>query len=137
MPWPRLGGSDPALHIRQWPSFAGQVEAQRIAQGATWVGVQSYGVAAQLDAQRRIAVPVVQIADRERYFDWQAGADLSGPGLVLDLDRRMKTADLARCFAEVRPLGIIDRGQGRSRWTRYALFRVAGPKRDVLSLGCP
>jgi 4-amino-4-deoxy-L-arabinose transferase-like glycosyltransferase len=137
VPWPRLGGSDPALHIRQWPGFAGQVEAQRIAQGATWVGVQSYGVAAQLDAQRRIAVPVVQIADRERYFDWQAGADLSGPGLVLDLDRRMKTADLARCFAEVRPLGIIDRGQGRSRWTRYALFRVAGPKRDVLSLGCP
>jgi 4-amino-4-deoxy-L-arabinose transferase-like glycosyltransferase len=136
-PWPRLGGSDPALHIRQWPAFAGQVEALRLAQGAAWVGAQSYGVTAQLDAQRRIAAPIVQIADRERYFDWQAGADLSGPGLVLDLERRMKTTDLERCFTQVQPLGVIDRGQGRSRWTRYALFRVAGPKRDLLRLGCP
>ena len=136
-PGPRLGGSDPALHIRQWPAFAREVEAQRRTQGATWVGVQSYGVAAQLEAQRQIAAPIVQITDRERYFDWQTGADLSGPGLVLDLERRMKPADLERCFAQVQPVGVIDRGQGRSRWTRYALFRVSGPRQDVLKLGCP
>lgn len=136
-PWPRLGGSDPALHLRAWPSFAQEIEATRRAQGATWVGVQSYGVAAQLDAARGVQAPVVQIADRERYFDWQKGADLSGPGLVFDLERRMKTADLQRCFAQVQPLGVLDRGDGRSRWTRYALFRVAGPKRDVLREGCP
>ena len=136
-PWPRLGGSDPALHIRAWPDFAQEVETDRRSQGATWVGVQSYGVAAQLDAARRIPAPVVQIADRERYFDWQSSADLSGPGLVLDLERRLTAADLQRCFAQVRPLGVVDRGAGRSRWTRYALFRVAAPKTDVLKDGCP
>jgi len=79
---------------------------------------------------------VVQIEDRERYFDWQGSADLGGPGLVLDLERRLKTSELQRCFGVVQPLGVIDRGNGRSRWTRYALFRVAAPKRDVLRQGC-
>lgn len=136
-PSPRLGDSDPALHLRAWPEFAQDLEALRAAQGATWVGVQSYGVAAQLDAQGRIKSPIVQIEDRQRYFDWQQAADLSGPGLVLDLARRMKIEDLQRCFAQVQPLGELDRGDGRSRWTRYAVFRVAGPKVDVLADGCP
>lgn len=136
-PWVRLGPSDPTLHVRAWPGFAGQIEALRRAEGADWVGAQSYGVAAQLDAQRRIASPVVQIADRQRYFGWQDGADLSRPGVVLDLERRLKPADLQACFAEVRPLGVIDRGDGRSRWTRYAVFRVARPKRDIQREGCP
>jgi 4-amino-4-deoxy-L-arabinose transferase-like glycosyltransferase len=136
-PSPRLGDSDPALHLRAWPEFAAKLETLRLAEGATWVGTKSYGVAAQLDAAGRIRSPIVQIEDRERYFAWQKGADLSGPGLVLDLARRMKAEDLQRCFAEVTPLGEIDRGAGRSRWTRYAVFRVAGPKVDVLTQGCP
>jgi hypothetical protein len=136
-PLPRLGPSDPALHLRGWPAFAREVEAERRAQGAAWVGVLSYGVAAQLDFAGGVRAPVVQIEDRERYFDWQTSADLAGPGLVLDLERRLKTADLQRCFGVVQPLAVVDRGAGRSRWTRYALFRVSAPKRDVLRLGCP
>ena len=135
-PFPRLGGSDPALHLRAWPEFAQEIEALRLAKGATWVGTTSYGVAAQLDAAGRINGPIVQIEDRQRYFDWQKGADLSGPGLVLDLARRVKREDLQRCFADVTPLGVHDRGAGRSRWTRYAVFRVAGPKQNVLAEGC-
>ncbi|HKR87536.1 MAG TPA: glycosyltransferase family 39 protein [Phenylobacterium sp.] len=135
-PWPRLGPSDPALHLRGWPAFARAVEAERRAQGAAWVGVLSYGVAAQLDFAGAVRAPVVQIQDRDRYFGWQASADLSGPGLVLDLERRLKAVELQRCFGVVQPLGIIDRAGGRSRWTRYALFRVSAPKRDVLRQGC-
>ena len=93
-------------------------------------------MAAQLDAQKRIGAPIVQIEDRERYFDWQSGVGLAGPGLVLDLERRLALTDLQACFADVRPLGVIDRGEGRSRWTRYAVFRVAEPRRDVLRHGC-
>jgi hypothetical protein len=136
-PLPGLGGSDPALYVRSWPAFAGQVEALRRSEGAAWIGTDSYGVAAQLAAPRRIAAPVVQIVDRERYFDWQKGADLSGAGLVLDLERRITAAQLATCFAEVQPLAPLQRGPVSSRWTRYAVFRVAGPKRDVLNQGCP
>lgn len=133
----RFGGSDPALHVRAWPAFARDIEALRTSQGASWVGARSYGVAAQLAAQRRVHAPIVQIEDRQRYFDWQRGADLSGPGLVLDLERRMKASVLAACFAEVTPLGVIDRGHGRSRWTRYAVYRVTAPRRDIGAEGCP
>ena len=136
-PLPGLGGSDPALYVRSWPEFAGAVEALRQAQGATWVGTESYGVAAQLAAQDRSAAPIAQIVDRERYFDWQKGANLAGPGLVLDLERRLTQPELRRCFAEVQPLSPLQRGAVKSRWTRYAVFRVAGPKRDVLAQGCP
>ena len=136
-PLPGLGRSDPALYVRAWPAFAGEVERLRQAQGAAWVGTESYGVAAQLAAQRRIGAPVVQIVDRERYFDWQRGADLTGPGLVLDLQRRITPEQLQRCFAEVRPLGEVTRGAVASRWTRYAAYRVAGPRRDLLTAGCP
>ena len=83
-----------------------------------------------------VRAPVVQIEDRGRYFDWQRSADLSGPGLVLDLERRLKAPELQRCFGVVQPLGVVDRAGGRSRWTRYALFKVTAPKRDVLQQGC-
>jgi 4-amino-4-deoxy-L-arabinose transferase-like glycosyltransferase len=136
-PLPGLSRSDPALYVRSWPAFAEEVEALRLAQGAGWVGTESYGVAAQLEARRRIAAPVIQIVDRERYFDWQEGVDVTGPGLVLDLERRITQPRLERCFAEVRPLGTLTRGRVAGKWTRYAVFRVAKPKRDVLAEGCP
>jgi 4-amino-4-deoxy-L-arabinose transferase-like glycosyltransferase len=136
-PLPGFGPSDPALYVRGWPEFAGEVEALRRSEGATWVGTESYGVAAQLAFARRIEAPVAQIVDRERYFDWQKDAGLNGPGLVLDLERRLTAPQLERCFAEVRPLAPLQRGPVKSRWTRYAVFRVAGPRRDVLHQGCP
>jgi 4-amino-4-deoxy-L-arabinose transferase-like glycosyltransferase len=136
-PLPSLSKSDPALYVRSWPAFAQEVEALRLAQGAAWVGTGSYGVAAQLDAPRRIAAPVIEIVERERYFDWQRAADVSGPGLVLDLERRISQPQLELCFAEVRPLGTLTRGPMDGKWTRYAVFRVARPKRDVLAQGCP
>jgi 4-amino-4-deoxy-L-arabinose transferase-like glycosyltransferase len=136
-PLPGLGRGDPALYLRSWPAFAQDVENLRRSQGAAWVGTESYGVAAQLDARRRIQAPVLQIVDRERYFDWQKGVDATGPGLVLDLERRITAPQLQSCFAEVRPLGVLVRGPVAAKWTRYAVFRVAGPRRDVISEGCP
>jgi 4-amino-4-deoxy-L-arabinose transferase-like glycosyltransferase len=136
-PLPGFGGSDPALYLRSWRAFARNVEARRQAEDATWVGTESYGVAAQLAAAGGIGAPVIQIVDRERYFDWQKGVDARGPGLVLDLERRITADQLARCFAEVRPLKPLQRGAVASRWTRYAAFRVAGPKFDVVGQGCP
>jgi 4-amino-4-deoxy-L-arabinose transferase-like glycosyltransferase len=136
-PLPGLGGSDPALYLRSWPEFTDTVEARRKAVGATWVGTESYGLAAQLAARHRVTTPIVQIVDRDRYFDWQQGADLSGPGLVLDLERRLTAQQLGRCFGDVQPLPPLQRGSVGNRWTRYAAFRVARPKADVLRQGCP
>jgi 4-amino-4-deoxy-L-arabinose transferase-like glycosyltransferase len=136
-PAPGLGPSDPTLYVRHWQGFAEDVERLRRAQGAGWVGTQSYGVAAQLSARRRIQAPVIQIFERERYFDWQKDTDVAGRGLVLDLERRISQPQLERCFAQVEPVAPLQRGPVSSRWTRYAVFRVQGPRRDLLALGCP
>jgi 4-amino-4-deoxy-L-arabinose transferase-like glycosyltransferase len=133
-----LGVFDPTLALRGWPAFADDVERLRVAQHAAWVGVQSYGVLAQLDAQRRIRAPLLEVFERRRY-DPALGLrpDFSRAGLVLDLDRRVVRADLLRCFAVVEPAGFLERGWVGGPVVRYTAFRVSGPKRDVWTRGCP
>jgi len=131
------GVSDPTLALRNWSPFARDVETLRKRQGATWVGVVSYGVLAQLRTEPQIRAPVVQITDRDRYFDWDQGGDFAAPGLVLDLERRLRASDLKRCFASVTPAGALVRGPGPARSSRYAVFRVQGPRRDLIGQGCP
>jgi hypothetical protein len=140
MAMPRSGYAsvfDPTLALRNWGTFARDVETMRREQGAAWVGVESYGVLAQLQAERRIQAPVIQIIERERYFDWDREGDFSKPGLVLDLDRRIKADDLKRCFASVTPAGSLDRGPNPGPATRYTAFLVQGPKFDLIRQGCP
>jgi 4-amino-4-deoxy-L-arabinose transferase-like glycosyltransferase len=132
-----LGTFDPTLALRKWDVFARDVELMRRQQGAAWVGVESYGVQAQLAAEKRIQAPLIEIIERERWFDWDPPADFTRPGLVLDLDRRIKESDLRRCFALVEPVGAIDRGPGAGPATRYSAFKVQGPKYDLLRQGCP
>jgi 4-amino-4-deoxy-L-arabinose transferase-like glycosyltransferase len=132
-----LAKGDPAAQLRGWRAFAGQVESLRIASGARWVGSLSYGVNGQLQAQRRIAAPVLQINERDRYADLPAAApDLSRPGLIVDLLRRIDPAKLQTCFSEVSPIVKIDRGSGQGADGRYGAVLVSGPKGDLLSGGC-
>jgi 4-amino-4-deoxy-L-arabinose transferase-like glycosyltransferase len=131
------GLNDPTGAIRGWPAFTRTIDQMRQAHGAAWIGTLSYGATAQLDAAGARA-PVVQIAERDRYLAADASwrADLSRPGLVVDLKRRMKGSALQRCFAEVTPLGDVVRRVGISRPDRYSVFLVARPQRDVLAKGC-
>lgn len=128
---------DPTLAVRGWPTFTAAVDAQRAKAGAAWIGALSYGTTAQLDANGADA-PVVQIDERDRYpaSDSSWRADLTRPGLVLDLDRRANAATLGACFAQVTPLGELARGEGRGRRQAYAMFEVSQPRRDVLTQGC-
>ena len=124
---------DPAESVRGWPPFAARVEALRRQAGAGWVGTASYGVAAQLADAPQIAAPILQISERRRWLGLKtgAGADLSRPGLLVDLARRIDLPALGRCFREVRPLGEIDRGR-----TPYQAVFLAGPVVDVVGAGC-
>ena len=128
---------DPTLALRNWGTFARDVDTLRRQQGAAWVGVESYGVLAQLRIEHRIQAPVIQIIERDRYFDWDRGGDFSRPGLVLDLDRRIHEEQLRRCFVSVQPAGSLDRGPNPGPASRYTAFRVQGPKYDVIRQGCP
>jgi hypothetical protein len=128
------GRSDPAEPVRGWPDFSRRLEATRRAHGAAWVGTLSYGQAAELAAEPAIRAPVVQLTERERYaFDGSPSADFTKPGLVVDLARRENQGLLGACFANVTPLGEIDRTPARN--ARYRAFLVSSPKRLVAG-GC-
>jgi len=133
-----LGRLDPTLALRGWPLFAADVERLRARTGAAWVGTESYGVYAQLNAEGRVTSPLLQLVDRERY--WAADPrrpDFTRPGLVVDLSRRMISAELPRCFTHVQPVADIPRAGGPGRNQLYSAYLVSGPKRDVWTRGCP
>jgi 4-amino-4-deoxy-L-arabinose transferase-like glycosyltransferase len=129
---------DPTLALRGWPAFAGQVEQLRRREGAAWVGTESYGLAAQLDLERQLRAPVLQVLERARYWpDAPERPDLTRPGLVVDLARRVNRSTLLRCFADVRAAGDLDRGANKGPNAHYVAFRVALPRVDVWNVGCP
>ena len=129
---------DPSEEVRDWPAFAGSVEALRTASHAAWIGTLSYGVAGQLANQPGIKSPVAELIERDRYPPGEGSwrADLTQPGLVVDLDRRLNATMLARCFARVTPEGGLARGRPGYAPVGYTAFLVSGPKRDVLHQGC-
>ena len=128
---------DPAKPVRGWPAFAMAVDEARARAGAAWVGTTSYGVAAQLLDQPQIPAPVLQINERDRWSGLAPSrADLTQPGLIIDLTRRIQLSALHRCFGQVTALGVIGRGAQSEIATPYAAVRVANPLRNVISSGC-
>jgi 4-amino-4-deoxy-L-arabinose transferase-like glycosyltransferase len=132
------GLRDPVASLRGWPAFAGQVDALRLARHADWVGSFSYGTSAQLAAQPSLRAPSLELIERGRYpaADASWRVDVARPGLVVDLDRRLDPAVLARCFAVVTPAGPLTRGDGGDPGQHYAAYRVAGAKARLLRDGC-
>jgi 4-amino-4-deoxy-L-arabinose transferase-like glycosyltransferase len=132
-----LAGRDPTLPLRGWPQFAADVEALRARTGAAWVGTESYGVYSQLANSRRITAPLLEVVERDRYWTSDPKPDVSRPGLVVDLSRRMKVPDVRRCFTQVQVAGDLTRAGGLGHNQRYTAFLVSGPRRDVWIIGCP
>jgi 4-amino-4-deoxy-L-arabinose transferase-like glycosyltransferase len=137
LPLSLTGRFDPLLPVRGWPLFARRLEETRRQTGAQWVGAASYGLTAQLAARSEIGAPIFQIAERERWSGLTLPApDLSKPGLVVDLTRRVSAPGLGRCFEDVEPLGVIRRGDAGEPGKVYAIFLVAHPRRDLIKRGC-
>ena len=65
-----------------------------------------------------------------------ASPDLSRPGLVIDLARRVDPLRLKACFGMVKPLTAIERVDPSTPAKTYVLYEVADPRRDVLGVGC-
>ena len=132
-----LPKDDPADVLRGWPALAEQVDGVGEAHGAAWIGTLSYGALGQLQAQPGLRLPAVQLNERDRWADLPPSpADLSKPGLVVDLARRIDVAKLRACFATVgTPTGIV-RGLGQSADSRYLAVPVAGARQGLLTQGC-
>ncbi len=123
--------------ILGWPRFAQRLEDIRVSNGATWIGTLSYGLAAQLADEGAIHAPVAQIDERDRYLGLMMPLpNMSRPGLIVDLARRVDPHGLAACFDEVQPLGALERIVPSTAAKTYVLYEVEGPRRDVLREGC-
>jgi 4-amino-4-deoxy-L-arabinose transferase-like glycosyltransferase len=131
-----FGRKDPVLPLRGWSAFAEDVERARVEAGARWVGTLSYGTAAELLAQKRTSAPVVELIERARYGFDGAAPEPSGPGLVVELARRIGPPDLLPCFAVVSPGPPLQRGAAHGPQAAYLSFRVAEPRVDLLAKGC-
>ena len=129
---------DPAAPIRGWPSFAGDVESLRVKTGAGWVATTSYGLAAQLADEPGISAPVLQINERARWVGLKQGAwaDVTRPGLLVELQRRIDLAGLRRCFRTVRPLTVLERGAPGAPKKAYSAIWLDRPIRNVVREGC-
>ncbi len=138
LPASAVGRADLALPVRGWPTFAARLNDLARRNGAAWVGTTSYGLAAQLTTEPGLGAPIVQLAERDRWTTVSTGAppDPARPGLVTDLPRRVSLASLGRCFSSVAPLGTVTRGDPGGAGQPYAVFVVAGPRRDLLTDGC-
>jgi 4-amino-4-deoxy-L-arabinose transferase-like glycosyltransferase len=132
---PRL---DPDLPLRGWPAFSSRLDEARRANGAAWVGTMSYGLAAELLDRPGPGAPVAQVTERDRYLGLNLPVpDLTRPGLMVDLPRRMNIVLLRRCFGRVEPLGRLARGAPGETGKAYGLVLVAQPTAPVLKTGCP
>ncbi len=135
-PLPLPGGArDPGVEVRGWPQFGRRLDALRVQRGAAWIGTVSYGEAAQLGATPQVKAPVIEIGERDRYaiLSHPPMADMSKPGVVLDLKRRLTLAMLGQCFSNVTVIGEIDRAPDRH--AKYDVFLVSGP-RKIVEGGC-
>ncbi|MGZ5947127.1 MAG: glycosyltransferase family 39 protein, partial [Caulobacteraceae bacterium] len=137
LPRSPLPQGDPADVLRGWPALAEQVEGLGEAHGAAWIGTLSYGVDGLLLAQPALRLPAVQLNERDRWADLSPSpADMSRPGLVVDLERRVDPARLKACFAQVGAPTEIVRGLGRGADSRYVAVPVAGARQGLLTQGC-
>jgi 4-amino-4-deoxy-L-arabinose transferase-like glycosyltransferase len=137
LPQSLLPGGDPADVLRGWPMLAEEVEGVGEAHGAAWIGTLSYGVDGLLQAQPALRLPAVQLNERDRWSDLPPSpADLTKPGLVVDLRRRIDPARLKACFDMVGAPTEIVRGLGRGADSRYLAVPVAGAKPGLLTHGC-
>lgn len=129
--------------LRGWPQFGASVQTRAANADevpAAWIGTMSYGLAAQLAAERGLTLPIVQLNDRARYDSLPPGAvpDFDRPGLVVDLPRRITGEALRTCFGAVEVLEPIRRyvGTGATKAdVVYSAFRVSQPIR-IVSGGC-
>lgn len=129
---------DPATALRDWPAFSGAVEARRQASGASWIGTLSYGLAGQLAAGAHVRAPVVEVRERDRFQGLVAPnvAQMSGPGLIVDLPRRLAAVRLDRCFASVAEQPGLWRGKPDEGGIAYGVVRVEGPPPGFPDRGC-
>ena len=122
---PRL---DPTLmRLGGWPGLAAQVRAAAARDGASYVAVDSYGLAAEMARLLPRGLPVVGVDPRWAYFRLSSAAKVMAgrSGLLLRSARR-GDAPVAADWARIAPDGEAARARDGVRAEAYRLYRVTG-----------
>src|SRR5208337_1542803 len=101
-----------------WQGVAGEVEAARVAAGASFVVSDEYGLASELAFYLPASVPVVAVDPRWALFDLRQPELAGQTGLFLKDARRHDLQFLP-------PLGEATRGRDGIVAERFLLYRVA------------
>ncbi|MBN8996146.1 MAG: glycosyltransferase family 39 protein [Rhizobiales bacterium] len=123
--------------FRAWGEFSGAVERARGLAGAAWIAPTSYDATAELAFHLRgSGVPVVGIAERQRYVFAPPPdpALLAKPALLVS--KGSDATRLQRCFATVRPVAEISRSNAAGEYERFYAFKGEGAKPALFAEGC-
>jgi 4-amino-4-deoxy-L-arabinose transferase-like glycosyltransferase len=123
-PLPLSIRADPSLlRLAGWRGFADEVESMRIRQIAGFVAADGYGPASELAWWLPAGVAVIGAEPRWSLFDLPA-ADIAGrAGLLVRSARRGDDPD-PRPWAELVPLGTLDRQRDSEVAETFRLYRV-------------
>ena len=122
---PRL---DPTVaRLAGWDGLAGAVAAAAAAEGAGFVAVENYGVAAEMARLLPPAIPVLAVDRRWAAFDLPPATPVIGgrAGLLLRSDHNTDPPDLAD-WARADQLPDVRREAGGVVVAQYGLYRVIG-----------
>jgi hypothetical protein len=128
---------DPGQMNRGWEGVATDSERLREDSGADWIAAANYAAHAIVAYNLRDeAVPVIALTDRARY----AFAPPPDPELLdrpaLLIVNEASAGRFASCFAEITPVGTIERRSGEAIVETFAALKVAGAKPTLLADGC-
>ena len=131
---PRL---DPGQVNHGWEGVAADAERLREQSGAGWIAAANYAAHAIVAYNLRdTGVPVIAVTGRARY----AFAPPPDPALLdrpaLLIVNEAGAGRFASCFAEMTPVGTIERRSGEAIVETFAAFRVASAKPTLLADGC-
>jgi 4-amino-4-deoxy-L-arabinose transferase-like glycosyltransferase len=119
---------DPTLmRLGGWNALATAIDAAGRRQGAMFVASDNYGHAALLARLLPAEMPVVGVEARWALFDLPDGRPVIAgrPGLLVRSARRDDAPDSAD-WAEVTPLGLLDRSRDGQLAEQFRLYRVVG-----------
>ena len=128
---------DPGKMNHGWDGVATEANRLRAESGAGWIALANYAAHASIAYNLRdTAVPVIAIVDRARYaFAPSPDASLvDSPALLVVSEAQ--TGRLRQCFAEMTPVGSIERKSGSAVIETLAAFRAKGALASLFADGC-
>ena len=128
---------DPGTMNHGWDGVATEANRLRAESGAGWIALADYAAHARVAYNLRdTAVPVIAIVERARYaFAPSPEEKLLGQPALL-VATATKAARIASCFAEMTPVGSIERKSGSSVIETLNAFRAAGGSPALFAGGC-